>query len=70
MSSTAMNLMKLDEFGSVQQHLQPRHIWGSARARTGFMGAGLSYQKYVDAPMHEIQVLTPMKKGIDRGRAA
>lgn len=20
--------MKLDEFGSVQQHLQPRHIWG------------------------------------------
>lgn len=28
MSSTAMNLMKLDEFGSVQQHLQPRHIWG------------------------------------------
>ena len=22
-----MNLMKLDEFGSVQQHLQPRHIW-------------------------------------------
>lgn len=28
MSSTAMSLMKLDEFGSVQQHLQPRHIWG------------------------------------------
>lgn len=28
MSSTAMNLMKIDEFGSVQQHLQPRHIWG------------------------------------------
>lgn len=28
MSSTAMRLMKLDEFGSVQQHLQPRHIWG------------------------------------------
>lgn len=27
MSSTAMSLMKLDEFGSVQQHLQPRHIW-------------------------------------------
>jgi type I restriction enzyme M protein len=26
MSSTAMDLMKLDEFGSVQQHLQPRHI--------------------------------------------
>lgn len=25
---TAMSLMKLDEFGSVQQHLQPRHIWG------------------------------------------
>lgn len=24
----AAYLMKLDEFGSVQQHLQPRHIWG------------------------------------------
>jgi len=25
-SSTAMSLMLLDEYGSVQQHLQPRHI--------------------------------------------
>ena len=26
MSKTALNLMLLDEYGSVQQHLQPRHI--------------------------------------------
>lgn len=26
MSSTALSLMKLDEYGSIQQHLQPRHI--------------------------------------------
>ena len=25
-SSTALSLMLLDEYGSVQQHLQPRHI--------------------------------------------